>query len=98
MGPQAVYARVYTRHDTMKSKKQKSRRPARRGKPFSLWLQPLEKQRLKQLSDKTGVDQTKLIRRGLALLFDAVNRGQLELGFPDTVQPESGLSSRNASL
>jgi hypothetical protein len=82
----------------MKSKKQKSRRPARKGKPFSLWLQPLEKENLKQLSDKTGVDQTKLIRRGLALLFDAANRGQLELGFPDTAGPESGLSPRNASL
>lgn len=82
----------------MKSRKQKSRRPRRTGKAFSLWLQPLEKENLEQLSDKTGVDQTKLVRRGLALLFDAVNRGQLELGFPDTVQPESGLSSRNASL
>jgi hypothetical protein len=79
----------------MKSKK-KSRRPGRKGKPFSLWLQPLEKENLKQLSDKTGVDQTKLIRRGLALLFDAANRGQLELGFPDT--PISGLNARNASL
>jgi ribbon-helix-helix protein len=93
-----MYARVYTRHYTMKSKKQKPRRPARRGKPFSLWLQPLEKQSLKQLSDKTGVDQTKLIRRGLALLFDAVNRGQLELGFPDTVRRESEVSARNVSL
>jgi hypothetical protein len=93
-----VYARVYTRHDTMRSKRQKTRRPARKGKPFSLWLQPLERQNLKRLSDKTGVDQTKLIRRGLALLFEAVNRGQLELGFPDTVRPESEVSAVNASL
>jgi hypothetical protein len=82
----------------MKSKKQKSHRPVRKGKPFSLWLQPLEKENLKQLSDKTGVDQTKLIRRGLVLLFDAVNRGQLQLGFPDTARPESGLKARNANL
>jgi hypothetical protein len=82
----------------MKSKKPKSRRPRRKGKGFSLYLQPLEKENLKQLSDKTGVDQTKLIRRGLALLFDAVNRGQLELGFPDMAVPKSVLSTRNASL
>ena len=93
-----VYARVYTRHYTMKSRRQKSRRPARKGKPFSLWLQPVEKENLKQLSDKTGVDQTKLVRRGLALLFDAFNRGQLELGFPETLQPEFRLSKRSPSL
>jgi hypothetical protein len=80
-------------------KKQKTRRPIRKGKPFSLWLQPLEKASLKQLSDKTGVDQTKLIRRGLAFLFDAFNRGQLELGFPDDVRPGSELrAERNAGL
>ena len=82
----------------MKFRRQNSRRPARKGKPFSLWLQPLEKQSLKQLSDKTGVDQTKLIRRGLALLFDAVNRGQLELGFPENIRPESEMGTRNASF
>jgi Ribbon-helix-helix domain len=82
----------------MKPKKSKSRQPARKGKPFSLWLQPIEKQTLKQLSDKTGVDQTKLIRRGLALLFEKFNRGQLELGFPESIRPESDLSTRNASL
>ena len=83
----------------MKSKKQKSRKPRRKGKAFSLYLQPLEKENLKQLSDKTGVDQTKLIRRGLALLFDAVSRGQLELGFPENVRPQQTESSRrNATL
>ena len=82
----------------MRARKQKPRQPARKGKPFSLWLQPLEKENLKRLSDKTGVDQTKLIRRGLALLFDAFNRGQLELGFPENVRPRSGFSTRDASL
>jgi hypothetical protein len=82
----------------MRSKKQKSRRPARKGKPFSLWLRPLEKENLKRLSDETGVDQTKLIRRGLALLFDAFHRGQLELGFPENVRPTSGFSTRDTSL
>jgi len=82
----------------MKSQKQKSRRPVRKGKPFSLWLQPFEKETLKKLSDKTGVDQTKLVRRGLALLFEAVNRGQLELGFPDIARPESGLSVESELL
>jgi hypothetical protein len=82
----------------MKSKNQRSRRPGRKGKAFSLYLQPLEKENLKHLSDKTGVDQTKLIRRGLALLFDAVSRGQLELGFPDAPRPESELNARNVSL
>jgi len=82
----------------MKSKRQKARRPTRKGKAFSLWLQPREKESLKQLSDKTGVDQTKLIRRGIALLFDAFNRGQLELGFPETVRPEAGLNTRNVTL
>ena len=82
----------------MKPRKSRSRRPARKGKPFSLWLQPLEKENLKHLSDKTGVDQTKLIRRGIALLFDAFNRGQLELGFPDTVGPESSIGAKSARL
>ena len=80
------------------ARRQKARRPSRKGKAFSLWLQPLEKENLKQLSDKTGVDQTKLIRRGIALLFDAFNRGQLELGFPEPVQPDVGLGIRNTSL
>lgn len=82
----------------MKLKKQKSHRPARRGSPFSLWLLPLEKENLKRLSDKTGVDQTKLIRKGLALLFDAVNRGQMELGFPDALPRGGAVGARNASL
>jgi hypothetical protein len=93
-----LYTRVYTRHDRMKSRKSKFRRPARRGKPFSLWLQPIEKQTLKQLSEKTGVDQTKLIRRGLALLFETFNRGQLELGFPENIRPESELRTQDAGL
>jgi Ribbon-helix-helix domain len=92
------YARVYTRHYTMKPKRRKARRPARKGKAFSLWLQPLEKETLKQLSDKTGVDQTKLVRRGIALLFDAFNRGQLELGFPETIRPHAESNTRNATL
>lgn len=82
----------------MKPRKPKSRQPARRGKPFSLWLQPGERETLKRLSEKTGVDQTKLIRRGLALLFDTFNRGQLELGFPESVRAQSELSIRNANL
>lgn len=53
---------------------------------------------MKQLSEKTGVDQTKLIRRGLALLFEMFNRGQLELGFPEDIRPKSESSTRNASL
>jgi Ribbon-helix-helix domain len=93
-----VYARVYTRHYSMRSRKSKTRRPARRGKPFSLWLQPNEKETLARLSEKTGVDQTKLIRRGLALLFDTFNRGQLELGFPENVQTQPELSTRNVGL
>ena len=80
------------------ARRRKARRPARNGKAFSLWLQPLEKENLKQLSDKTGVDQTKLIRRGIALLFDAFNRGQLELGFPETTRPAAELNRRNANL
>lgn len=59
---------------------------------FTLWLPPEQKRKLENLAAKTGVNQSKLARRALGLLFEAFNRGQLELGFPDTVQPESGLS------
>jgi hypothetical protein len=80
-----VYRHVHTRSYTMKKKLRgrKSRQPARRGRPLSLWLPTAEKESLERLSLKTGIDQTKLVRRGLALLFDAINRGQLELGFPE---------------
>ena len=75
----------------MKSKKPKVRRPTRKTVLFNVWLQRDERQRLEQLSVKTGVDQSKLVRRALGLLFDAFNRGQLELGFPDAIKPQSGL-------
>jgi hypothetical protein len=75
----------------MKSKKPKVRRPTRKTVLFNVWLQRDERQRLEQLSVKTGVDQSKLVRRALGLLFDAFNRGQLELGFPDAIKPQSDL-------
>jgi len=69
-------------------KKRRSRRPARKGKPLTVWLPGTEKEDLERLAAKTGLNQTKLVRRALALLFDAFNRGQLELGFP--MQPGPG--------
>jgi hypothetical protein len=70
-------------------KPRRTRRAQRKTVLFNLWLQPEEKQRLEDLSVKTGVDQSKLVRRGLALLFAAFNRGQLELGFPDSARAQS---------
>jgi len=81
----------------MKRKGQKTRRSSRRKTElFTLWLPPEQKRRLKDLAARTGVDQSKLARRALGLLFDAFNRGQLELGFPDVVRPEPSLSTKNA--
>ncbi len=78
----------------MKQKKQKTRRSSRRKtKLFTLWLPPEQKRRLEHLAETTGVDQSKLARRALALLFEAFNRGQLELGFPDAMRPETELSA-----
>jgi hypothetical protein len=73
----------------MKQKKQKNHRSSRRKTElFTLWLPPDQKRQLEHLAARTGVDQSKLARRALGLLFDAFNRGQLELGFPDTMRPE----------
>jgi Ribbon-helix-helix domain len=75
-------------------KRQKTRRAFRRkAELFTLWLPPEQKRKLEHLAAKTGVDQSKLARRALGLLFDAFNRGQLELGFPDTMVPESSLGT-----
>lgn len=80
----------------MKLKRQKPRRAFRRKTElFTLWLPPEQKRKLEHLAARTGVDQSKLARRALGLLFEAFNRGQLELGFPDTVRPESGLGVNN---
>lgn len=81
----------------MKSRRAKPHRPCRKGKPLNVWLQTTEKENLKLLSAKTGIDQTKLIRRALALLLDAFNRGQLELGFPEPL-PEFGSKSEESRL
>jgi hypothetical protein len=79
-------------------KKQKPRRSARKNTIlFGVWLPRDEKQRLRQISIKTGIDQSKLARRALGLLFEAYNRGQLELGFPET-QPQSSIGTQNAAL
>jgi hypothetical protein len=72
----------------MKTKKQKSRRATRKTVLFNVWLQPLERERLERLSAKTGVDQSKLVRRAIGLLFDAFNSGQIELGFPEAIRPD----------
>lgn len=78
----------------MRSKRQKPRRAYRRKTElFTLWLPAEQKRKLEHLAAKTGVDQSKLARRALVLLFEAFNRGQLELGFPDAMRPESGLSA-----
>jgi len=63
-------------------KKRKSRRTGK--VMFNVWLPRDEKQRLAQISAKTGIDQSKLARRAFGMLYEAYNRGQLELGFPDT--------------
>ena len=82
----------------MKPKNQKSRRSLRRKTVlFTLWLPPEQKRRLEHLAAKTGLNQSKLARRALGLLFDAFNRGQLELGFPDIMRPESSLGTKNAT-
>jgi len=81
----------------MKSKKRKTRRSARKTVLFNVWLQPAERQRLEQLSVRTGVDQSNLVRHALGLLFDAFNRGQLELGFPDAIRPQSDFGVRNTA-
>jgi ribbon-helix-helix protein len=77
--------------------KQKPRRAARKTVLFAFWLPPEEKQKLEQLSTKTGIDQSKLARRGLGMLFEAYNRGQLELGFPENPQ-YSGASTQNVAV
>jgi Ribbon-helix-helix domain len=85
----ALYAGVYTPTYTIKSRKPKAHRSLRRKSVlFGVWLSPEEKRKLQQLASRTGVDQSKLVRRGLQLLFDAFNRGQLELGFPDAIERE----------
>jgi hypothetical protein len=78
-------------------KKHKPRRSARKAKLFVFWLPPEEKQKLERLSAKTGVDQSKLARRGLGMLFEAYNRGQLELGFPENLR-DSVVSPQNAAV
>lgn len=72
----------------MKIKKHKSRRTTRKTVLFNVWLQPFEREKLERLSAKTGVDQSKLVRRAIGLLFDAFNRGQIELGFPEAIRPD----------
>lgn len=80
----------------MRGKKQKPHRGTRRKTElFTLWLPPEQKRKLEHLAAKTGVNQSKLARRALGLLFEAFNRGQLELGFPDMMRPEAGLSAKN---
>jgi Ribbon-helix-helix domain len=91
-----VLATVYTLQYTMK-KKQKPRKSPRKTILFGVWLPRDEKQRLEQISAKTGIDQSKLTRRALGLLFEAYNRGQLELGFPDS-QPQARIGTQNAAL
>jgi hypothetical protein len=79
-------------------KKQKSRTARAANKVlFGVWLPRNEKEKLEWISEKTGIDQSKLARRAFEMLFDAYNRGQLELGFPDT-RPQSGLSTQRAGL
>jgi hypothetical protein len=63
---------------------------------FNVWLPQNEKQKLEQISEKTGIDQSKLARRALGMLYEAYNRGQLELGFPETSQ--TGFGAQNAAL
>ena len=92
-----VYAGVYTPTNTVKNHKPKPHRPSRRKTVlFGVWLSPEEKRRLLELAAQTGVDQSKLVRRGLRLLFEAFNRGQLELGFPDTLQGQSSIHVKDA--
>jgi hypothetical protein len=79
-------------------KKQKPRRPTRKTVLFAVWLPRNEKQKLEQISEKTGVDQSKLARHALGLLFDAHSRGQLALGFPESARPESHFGMQDASL
>ena len=81
----------------MKSQKRKARRP-RKTVLLNVWLPPDQKQALRQLADRTGLDQSKLVRRALGLLFNAFKHGQLELGFPESVKAESTLSARNLTL
>ena len=88
---------VYIHFNTAMKKSKKPRKPARKTVLFGVWLQRDEKQRLEQLSNKTGIDQSKLARRAFVLLFEAYNRGQLELGFPEA-RPQSGVGTRNAAL
>jgi hypothetical protein len=78
-------------------RKQKSQRTSRKTVLFGFWLPPNEKHKLERLAAKTGVDQSKLVRRGLRLLFEAYNRGQLELGFPENLQ-QTGAGTQNAAL
>lgn len=76
----------------------KPRRSPRKTLLLNVWLEPLQKRRLKQLAETTGLDQSKLVRRALGLLFDAFNRGQLELGFPDSMRTESVAGTGSAEL
>ena len=74
-------------------KHRKPKRPARRTVLFTVWLPRDEKERLEQISLKTGLDQSKLARKALALLYEAYNRGQLELGFPEP-KPEIRIAAQ----
>lgn len=74
-------------------KKKPKRSKSRKTVLFSVWLPRDEKYRLQEISRKTGIDQSKLTRKALGLLYDAYNRGQLELGFPD-VNPEIRIATQ----
>ena len=81
-----VYIYVYTPIYVMKTRKRITRKRKPNTVLFAIRFQPEEKQRLEQLAEKTGLDQAKLVRRGLALVYEAFNRGQLELGFPQDMR------------
>lgn len=63
--------------------KKKARQPTRKTVLLNVWLPRDEKQKLEHLSEKTGVDQSKLTRHALGMLFDAYSRDKLQLGLPD---------------
>lgn len=46
--------------------------PRRSGRLISIWIQPRQKRTLEELADRTGINQSKLVRRALELLFDQV--------------------------
>lgn len=62
-------------------RQQKSRRPNRKAVLFAVWLPRNDKQKLQQISEKTGVDQSKLARHALGLLFEAYSSDKLQMGF-----------------